>query len=272
MKTLADIDFATLFPNRADLPKVKRVAESRYTAKMVETSEEFASVLGLRSDVFKRELSTAGGSGTFASEFDFDEYDLHCEHLIVTDRQTGEAVGTYRLNTLESARTASGFYASEEFSIEDLPEAVLESAVELGRACISRDHRNSRVLFLLWKVLANYLIERNKRYLFGCCSVFTQDGFKAAKVLEQLKQEGHMHPELNVSPRPDKRIIPEDFDASGLEPVELPPLVNIYLRIGAMVCGEPSIDREMRTVDYFVVFDLDRINPKYRKMFFGDLL
>jgi putative hemolysin len=272
MKILADLDIAMMFPDTAGRPVVRGVSESRYEAKMVETSEEFARVLELRSDVFKRELGGHSEQKTFTSDFDFDEYDLHCEHLIVTDRVSGDAVGTYRLNTIESARAAEGFYASGEFSIEDLPEEVLAKSVELGRACISRHHRNSRVLFLLWKMLANYIVEREKRYLFGCCSIFTQDGTKAAKVLEQLRSDGHMHPDLNVSPREDKRVIPFGCDPSGLDQVELPPLVNIYLRIGAMVCGEPAIDREMRTVDYFVVFDLDRINPKYRKMFFGDLI
>lgn len=268
MKPLPNTAFSVAFPASPGLRKVKGVSESRYVAKMVETSEEFAAVLSLRSDVFKRELAGAE-PGTFANEFDFDEYDLRCEHIIVQEKKTGEAVGTYRLNSLESAGSPDGFYASQEFSVEDLPGEVLAQAVELGRACIAKDHRNSRVLFLLWKVLANYLVERRKRYLFGCCSIFTQEGRKAAKVLEQLRLDGHIHSELAVGPRPDKKIIPAGFDPSGEEQVELPPLVNIYLRIGAKVCGEPAIDRDMKTIDYFVVFDLDSINPKYRKMFFG---
>jgi putative hemolysin len=272
MKTLADIDLATLFPDASDLPRVNGVAEGRYVAKMVDNSEEFSAVLGLRSNVFKRELLSRSDSDGFSADLDLDGYDLHCEHLIVTDIESGDAVGTYRLNTLERAGAPEGLYASEEFSIEDLPGRVLERSVELGRACISREHRNSRVLFLLWKMLANYLVVRKKQYLFGCCSIFTQDGEKAAKVLEQLRRDGHMHPELTVRPRVEKRIVPVGFDPSGLDLVQLPMLVNIYLRIGAMVCGEPAIDREMKTVDFFVVFDLDRINPKYRKMFFGDLL
>ena len=54
-----------------------------------------------------------------------------------------------------------------------------------------------------------------------------------------------------------------------MKPVELPPLVRIYLRVGCKVCGEPAVDREMRTVDYFVVFDLENLGRKYFKLFFG---
>ncbi len=242
---------------------VEGVADSKYIAKLVETKEEFEAVLQLRFDVFKREIA-ADETGS-----DLDEYDLRCEHLIVTEKKTGRAVGTYRLNTLETAISPSNFYAAQEFSIEDLPGEVLERAVELGRACIAKEHRNSRVLFLLWKVLANYLVARKKRYLFGCCSIFTQDGRKAAKVLQQLDEAGYTHDSLRVSPRPGKKIVPKGFDPSGMKPVELPPLVRIYLRVGCKVCGEPAVDREMRTVDYFVVFDLENLGRKYFKLFFG---
>jgi putative hemolysin len=39
------------------------------------------------------------------------------------------------------------------------------------------------------------------------------------------------------------------------------------LRIGAKVCGPPMIDREFGTIDFFVVFDSERLNEKYRRMF-----
>lgn len=245
--------------------RVAGVSDGRFVAKMVETQEELEAVLRLRYEVFRTEL---GGAPAFEG-LDIDDLDLRCEHLIVLEKATGLAVGTYRLNTFEAAGGVAGFYASNEFHLEDLPRDVLERSVELGRACISKEHRNSKVLFLLWKVLANFLVARRKRYLFGCCSVFTQDERLAAKILQQLQMAGCMHPSISVRPREEVRIVPAAFDPSAMAPAELPPLVKIYLRIGCKVCGEPALDREMRTVDYFVVFDLEEIEPKYRRMFFG---
>ena len=56
-------------------------------------------------------------------------------------------------------------------------------------------------------------------------------------------------------------------DTPGNERIELPALFNMYLRIGAKVCGPPMIDREFCTIDFFVVFDVTKMNKKYRRMF-----
>lgn len=269
MRSIADFRAPLVLSGLRPDSAVRGVSETSYTAKLVETQEEFEAVLRLRYDVFCRELGTEAEARPFSTELDFDEFDLRCEHLIVTEKATGKAVGTYRLNTLETAKRPSGFYASQEFLIGNLPEGILGSAVELGRACIAKEHRNSRVLFLLWKVLANYMVARDKRYLFGCCSIFTQDPQVAGKVLQQLETSGHMHEEIRVDPKPENTIVPPDFDPSSVDRVDLPPLVKIYLRIGCKVCGAPAVDREMKTVDYFVVFDLKKIEPKYERMFFG---
>ncbi len=269
MQRMLDHTTLKLAQTFANKVKIDEVSDSRYSAKLVETPKELEAVLRLRFDVFKRELSE-NENALIDSGIDFDKYDLHCEHLIVTDRKTGEAVGTYRLNTIESAGDASGFYAHTEFSIEDIPTEILTRSIELGRACIAKEHRNSRVLFMLWKGLANYLTVTEKRYLFGCCSIFTQDGEVAAKVLDRLNADGNVHKSIKVSPREDRKCIPSGFTSKDSEEVELPALVNIYLRIGAKICGEPAVDRQFKTIDYFVIFDVNTINKKYLKMFFGD--
>lgn len=247
---------------------VRGVTDSRYTAKLVETEREFEAVLGLRSDVFRKELRRAAASED--SVFgDLDEFDLLCDHIIVSENSTGRAVGTYRLNTIESALAPSGFYAHGEFAIEDLPNEVLSDAVELGRACIAADQRNSRVLFLLWKVLANFMTARSKRYAFGCCSIFSTDPASAASVFARFREDGLMHDSIIVRPREGKALLSGPQAPAHGERKALPALVEIYMRIGARVCGEPAIDREMGTTDFFVIFDVEAIAPKYRKMFFG---
>ncbi len=245
---------------------IKEISDEKYVAKMVENSSELDAVLRLRFEVFKKELST---EKTSARGRDFDKYDLSCGHIIVTEIESRKVIGTYRLNTIEGAKNAEGFYAYNEFSIEDFPDNVLSESVELGRACIAKDHRNSRVLFLLWRVLARFLEENKKRYLFGCCSVFTQDGELAANILHQFKTKGHLHETISIKPREEKICIPRGFVPDNSEEIELPSLVNIYLRIGAKVCGEPAIDRDFKTIDYFVIFDLLEINRRYRKLFFS---
>ena len=244
---------------------VETYSDSKYEAKLVETKDEFEKVLRLRRDVFRGELSNDQNAELYS---DLDSYDARCVHLLVTEKATGLTVGTYRLNTYKNAGSVEGFYASTEFCLEALPLEMLERSAEIGRACIAREHRNSRVLFLLWRLLAAHMEASECRYLFGCCSVFTQDAQIAANVLAKLTNDGHVDETIDVTPRPGLAILNDELvgDSSS---ARIPPLVNIYMRIGAKVCGEPAIDRDFKTVDYFVVFDLKEINKKYRKMFFG---
>ncbi len=152
------------------------IVEGKYEARFASNANEIATALRLRNDVFNIEMRGDRIGGSADSQLEFDAYDFKCRHLIVIDRSTGETIGTYRLNTLETARSVEGFYSASEFTIEDLPDTILQNGIELGRACIAKDHRNTKVLFLLWKALLAYSKQAEKRYFFGCCSIFTQDG------------------------------------------------------------------------------------------------
>ncbi len=242
------------------------IAEGRYRAKIAETSAEVESALRLRYEVFNLELGAAPKFGN-APGLDYDEYDAGCRHLIIIDNATGETIGTYRINSIESAKTARGFYAYNEFSLEDLPPEVLRQSLEVGRACIARRHRSSKVLFLLLKALLNYLKQSNKRYFFGCCSLFTEDWATGAKIFRQFEREKLIHPTIRITPRPE-RAFPVNQIFADTERLALPSLFNVYLKMGVKICGAPAIDREFGTIDFFVIFDLAAMNEKYRRMFF----
>ena len=241
------------------------ICDGRYVTRIARSPLEIESALRLRYRVFRIEL--AGDSSSDPSRLEFDEYDFRCKHLIVVDTSTGATVGTYRLSSFETGRGMTGFYSYDEFSIEDLPRDVLQEGVEIGRACIAPEHRNTKVLFLLWKGLAAYLRSQGKRYFFGCCSIFTQDERIGATAYRQLSDAGHLHPKLRVTPR--KNALDVSVPGSASASVELPGLFNMYLRIGARVCGPPMIDRDFGTIDFFVVCDTHLIGEKYRRMFFG---
>lgn len=233
-----------------------------YHVRIAENSDEVNSALRLRHRVFNIELGNATEIA-FESEIEFDAYDLRCRHLIVIDNATGETVGTYRINTIETAGSTHGFYSSNEFMIGDLPNEVLQHGVEIGRACIAKEHRNTKVLFLLWKGLLQYREAAGKRYFFGCCSMFTQDEQLGAAAYRKMLRDGHFHPNFWVTPCKNSIDLIDATDCS----VELPSLFNMYLRIGAKLCGPPMIDREFGTIDFFVVFDVTQMNEKYKRLF-----
>lgn len=241
------------------------ISAGKYYVRIAQTQNEIESALRLRYEVFNIELK----GSKCPSGLDFDEFDFNCKHLIVVEKTTRRTVGSYRLNSIETVGVIEEFYSYGEFSIEDLPPNVLDQAVEIGRACIAREHRNTKVLFLLWKGLANYIKEREKRFLFGCCSIFTTDCEIGVKAFRQLKREKFLHQSYRVAPRLEKICQANDVSPKS-EPIKLPDLFNMYLRIGAKICGTPIIDREFGTIDFFVLFDIKTLNGKYRRLFLNE--
>jgi putative hemolysin len=239
-----------------------------YALRFARDNGDLDAVQRLRFEVFNEEL----GEGLEASRLtgrDEDEYDPTCHHLVVTERSTGLVVGTYRMQSLEMAEGARGFYSSTEFDLTTLPREFLSSAIELGRACIHADHRHGRVLFLLWRGLAAYLKVNGKRYFFGCCSLTSQDENEGLRMMSHLAERGHLHPSLSVQPRPDFVCHPTALAANDTAPVRIPKLMRLYIEYGALICGGPAIDRVFKTIDYLALYDLETMSEKVRKMFPG---
>lgn len=251
-----------------DLPKID-ISEGRFNIRLAQTQSEVDAALRLRYQVFNVEL---GNEDEASFGFDEDEFDATSHHLIATSKETDEVVGVYRLRTLELARQTNGFYSDQEFKLKNLPEDVLAQSVEIGRACIARQYRHKAVLFLLWKGLANYIVQMRKRYLFGCCSLFTQDYAVGKKAWQKILRDGHFHESFRVEPQENYTFTPQEKDVPDLdEEIRLPKLFRSYLRIGAKVCSEPVIDRQFKTTDFFVIFDVAKLEDRYRRMFFGDI-
>ncbi|HXG65760.1 MAG TPA: GNAT family N-acyltransferase [Blastocatellia bacterium] len=251
---------------RAGIPQVE-ITEGRYRARFARTREELDEVLRLRFAVFNVELRE-GLDASWQTGRDRDEFDSTCHHLIVLDALENKIIGTYRVQTAEMA-AATGFYSAGEFDLSTAPAEVLTSAVELGRACIAREHRNTQVLFLLWKGLAAYLVHSLKQYLFGCCSLTSQDPHEGRRVMELLEAGGHLHSAIRVLPQKGCECYADDFIAEPRPQAKIPQLFRVYLRYGAKVCGPPAIDRLFKTIDYLVLFNVAEMDSQARRAFFG---
>jgi len=254
--------FRALIPNR-------QIGEGRYVARFARTKEEFFAALKLRFEVFNLELGE-GLQASFLTGRDMDEFDEQCHHLIVVDTENQDrVVGTYRMQTGEMARAGRGFYSNVEFELSALPPEMLSDSIELGRACVAQDHRNTAVLFLLWRGLAAYLMHNRKRYLFGCCSLTSQDPLDGLRVMHLLERNGQIDPSFNVTTQPGFQCAAQD-DVLADREVRLPKLFQIYMRYGARVCSQPALDRQFKTIDFLVLFDVKAIDEQSRKLFFAD--
>lgn len=241
-----------------------QIEDGRYLVRFAETTEEIEAALKLRFEVFNLELGE-GLDSSFLTGRDRDQFDDTCRHLVVIEKERDQIVGTYRVRTLEMARTTEGFYSAGEFDLRCLPREVLEKSVELGRACIAQKHRDKQVLFLLWKALARYTLSESKRFLFGCCSLNSQEPREGQKLLHQLSSEGHMNRRFWVNPQPGFECYSNN--ETWTSEVRLPRLFRTYLSVGAKVCGPPAIDRLFKTIDFFVICDLQQMSERGRRLF-----
>ena len=265
LKTSAPEAFA--YPSNPDALPQSAFTKGKYLVRFAQTTEEVDAVLRLRFEVFNLEMRE-GLASSYRTGRDMDEFDLTCHHLVVTDTTSGAIIGTYRLRTGEMATGGGGFYSAGEFDLARLPLDVLASAVEIGRACIARAHRNKQVLFLLWQGLAAYMTHNRKRYFFGCCSLTSQDAQEGMRVLNHLQRAGYLHPTINVPPRSGLECSPEGYFVVDGQEVVIPRLFQTYLRFGAKVCGPPALDRRFKTIDFFVLFDAQAMTARTRQIFF----
>ncbi len=240
------------------------IRDGDYTVRFAQTPEELDAALKVRFEVFNLELQE-GLESSFQTGRDRDEFDAVCHHLMIVETKSESVVGTYRLQTIETAER--GFYSAGEFDLSYLPDEVLRQSVELGRACIAPQHRRPQILFLLWKGLAAYLLLRQKRYMFGCCSLTSQDASEGRAVMRLLEDGGHFHKEFYVPPQPGFECFPKGFVEERRVQAKIPKLFRTYLRYGATVCGEPAIDRAFKTIDFFVLFDLAALDVSSRDFF-----
>jgi putative hemolysin len=243
------------------------IKSGAYRLEFARTEEDLDEILKLRFQVFNLELGE-GLTESFVTERDEDDQDRVFHHLLIRSLKTGAIVGTYRMQTPAMAAEHAGFYSAGEFEVDALPDAVLADSVEIGRACVAKEHRNGRVLHLLWRGLASYLTWNDKRYLFGCCSLTSQDGALGDRVYRYLVREGYvLRPEID--PLPGLGCGVASTNGGAALDCSIPPLFQSYLNMGAKVCGPPAIDRLFKTIDFLVLFDKRQLGARDFRTFFA---
>ncbi len=248
--------------SHAALSRPPHILAGSYELRLATTDTELLAAQRLRFDVFNLELNE-GLDSAYLSGLDRDRFDDACDHLIVEHARTGEIVGTYRLQTGQFAAAHHGYYSAQEFDFAPF-EPIRCELVELGRACVHRDHRKLAVLNLLWRGITRYAATRGARYLIGCSSLTSQDAALGQSMFEQLRDAHLVEERFRTHPVP-AYALPVALPAGGCEPP--PRLLRAYLSIGAKICGPPAIDREFKTIDFLTFLDLGALPETVRNHF-----
>jgi putative hemolysin len=291
---VAEIGFPTYIPSiapPASKPRL-RAEVGRYSLRLAETAEDREAACRLRFKVFNIELGE-GLESSYRTGLDTDRFDRCCEHLLVEDKlednPARRIVGTYRMQSGATAARNLGYYSEQEFSF--VPYEPLRSGIlELGRACIDREHRTPEVLTLLWRGIAQYATDMGLRYLIGCSSINSQDpaeGWQMYRQLEHyrvspefetvptaayacpIEQQGaHTQP----SPCQSDQSTPESPHSAQAAPqCKVPKLLRTYLAIGARLAGPPAWDREFGTIDFLTLLNLKLLSSSARNRFLAPL-
>lgn len=247
--------------------------KDQYRIKFAMTPQEIEAAFRLRYQVFKMEqgkhVKDCGQPG-----IDRDEFDDYCLHLVVEDKETGHAAGTYRVHLGPTALEHTlGFYSSQEFDIKGL-DAIARQTIEVGRSCVSRDYRNGTVVALLWAGISEILARSGLRYLVGCVSLEDMEPEAGWALYDWLVEQHKVSDQVSGTPLPDFRM--ERPSEEAMEKFRqthpsvrtlIPPLFKGYLRLGAKICSEPVFDRGFGTIDFLILLDVGGLPERYQKHF-----
>lgn len=250
-------------------PKVSfRVEKGDYCVKTAESPVELEACLRLRYQVFMSELlKKSSGEGV-----DVDKMDIRCDHIMIIHKDTNDVVGTYRV---ASSIHTDQFYSQGEFDLSDLLNRK-GNKLELGRACISKEHRSGQVMQLLWRGVSAYFKATSAQYLFGCTSVKTMEPQITAQMCAYFKEKDWVADSYNITPTKKflfKELSPfldSEIESTKEAKALVPPLFVSYIRAGAKACVPPAIDKDFRCVDFLTILNLEELSPAHARKFIGD--
>ena len=234
-------------------------ASSQLHVTIASRATDLLAAQRLRYQVFVKEMGAKINSSD--EQLEQDHFDPYCQHLLVRDRRSGEVVSTTRILSISGAEAAGGFYSENEFDLSAI-RTLPGNLIEIGRTCVHPEYRDQKSLAMLWSGLTRFIFENKVDYLFGCASIPMQrrsyHGFRLLKAV----QNRHLSP-LSTRVQPKLPLQPTGrWDEKDLVPV-LPALLKSYLRLGAVVCGDPCWDPDFRVADLLLLLDLKKLNTSY---------
>lgn len=252
-------------------PKINlRLETSSYILKTADTALELIESCKLRHEVFYQEFQEVEEIGV-----DVDQYDFHFDHLVIIHKESKKIIGTYRLSCNELSEIS---YTESEFNLEEIFK-LKGPHLELGRACIQKEHRRgAMVISLLWKGIIEYMNLCGASILYGCSSIKINTTHEAALVYKYLENLGAVM--MSDTAHPVGEFKMNDFseaynsfstelgpEQSALAESLVPSLLKFYIKFGAKIASEPAFDREFNCMDFLTVMKKEEITMSLSKKF-----
>ncbi|MDX1737965.1 MAG: GNAT family N-acyltransferase [Alphaproteobacteria bacterium] len=268
---ILDVDFQFMPEGRvrSDISGFEPIFINNLEVRVTEDAELIYEAKRLRYKVFYEEGGAIADEATRILGIDQDLFDRVADHLVVLDHSTygkPKVVGTYRLTRESQSSRVGGFYSSQEFDLTRL-EQKSAKLLELGRACVHPEFRNLKVLNALWCGISAYIDAYDIAYMFGCASFpgIEIDGVREAFSFlhhEYLAPEDIRPRALNDMYIPMNWMPLNEIDARRAFK-SLPPLVQGYLRAGALVGDGAIADENFQTIDICILLDASYLQSRF---------
>lgn len=241
-----------------------------FSTRFAETDADLRAAQALRYDVFVRELGGGGALVDHKAGLERDRFDPFFDHLLLSDDETGQVVGVYRLMRDDQARAAGQFYSEDEYDL-DILKSGGRRLLELGRSCVHRDYRGGAAMYHLWTALADYIAQHRIEVLFGVASFHGTDADKLAQPLSALHHNHLAPPDLRVRARADHFAAMDRLALGSLDRraamLAMPALIKAYLRLGGVVGEGAWIDHAFNTTDICLILDTAQLNLRRSRIY-----
>lgn len=245
--------------------------DAPYSLRLAEAPEDLLGAQRLRYAVFVAELGGDGPLVDHEQRLERDSFDPYFDHLILVDNRRDPAgldhvVGAYRVLPGERRAEVGRFYSEAEYDLDPLL-ASGRKLLELGRSCVHADHRGGTAMFHLWNGLADYVLEREIKILFGVASFHGTDVAALAGPLSYLHHHHLAPPEMRVTARVPgcqrMDLIPAEALDRRAAMATTPALIKAYLRLGGFVGEGAWIDHAFNTTDVCLVMDTGQMSARH---------
>lgn len=235
----------------------------RYQTRTAETPDDVTACqrLRYRSFIAGRGVTLPPGS----APLDRDEFDAHCDHLMVEESRSGDLVCCFRMMPMSDGSQIGRSYAAQHYDLDNLA-GFPHRMVEMGRFCIVPGRRDPEILRVAWGAMSRFVDEQKVELLFGCSSFHGVDAEAYADAFALLKDR-HIAPKRWL-PRVKAPRVFRYASALGLRKPDLklalrrmPPLLRTYLQMGGWVSDHAVVDEDLNTLHVFTGVEISRVPP-----------
>ena len=211
------------------------------------------------------------------TKYDSDEFDKLCDHLVAIDKSVSDdfVVGTYRLLLKPKFVKSQRFYSQSEFNISKLTKAKSLTLLEAGRSCVHKNYRDGKIIKLLWRGLATYIVKNKVDIVFGCASFPSSNHNLFRNQLSYLRHFHSSPHHLKTTPIKQLKVnfkpIKKKLLNSNEEFRKLPPLIKAYIRVGAFVGSGAIVDKEFDTTDVLIVLETKKMLKRYSNLYLKNI-